>query len=343
VRLLIVKTSSMGDVVHATAVVHDILQALPDAEIDWLVEPVFADIVRLHPGVSQVLLLPWRKWRKQLLQRQTWAAMGQLRQHLRERRYDLVLDLQGLLKSAGWARQAQAPVAGYDRQSIREPLAAWAYARAATVRRDAQAVWRCRQLVAQHLGYALPDTPPVYELRPGDPVWQPAPGDEPGDAPGQVPAYAVLIPNASRPEKHWPVERWQAVGCALRDAGRVPVVLWGNAPEQQLAQRIAAGCGGQLPPFLKVGEMAALLAAARQVVGLDTGFTHLAAALGRPTVGIYCDHEPGLAGLSGTGPQASIGGKGQLPELEAVLRLVAAQTHEETPGRPKFPHPPRGA
>jgi len=318
-RLLIVKTSSMGDVVHATAVVHDIHQALPGTEIDWLVEPVFADIVRMHPGVRQVLLLPWRKWRKHLLERQTWAAMAQLRQRLRAARYDLVLDLQGLLKSACWARQARAPVAGYDRQSIREPLAALLYARGAAVRRDAQAVWRCRQLVASHLGYALPSTSPVFELQPSGPAWQPAPAGPAAEAP----PYAVLIPNASRASKHWPVDRWQAVGTVFRNQGRVPVVLWGSASEQLLAQDIAAGCGGQVPPFLKVGEMATLLSAAEQVVGLDTGFTHLAAALGRPTVGIYCDHEPGLAGLSGAGPLASIGGKGQLPELAAVLPLVA--------------------
>jgi heptosyltransferase-1 len=116
-----------------------------------------------------------------------------------------------------------------------------------------------------------------------------------------------------------------AVGRRLLECGWTPVVLWGRPDEQTLAERIAAGCEGDVPPFLKVGEMAAVLAGARQVVGLDTGFTHLAAALGRPTLGIYCDHEPGLAGITGPGPVASIGGKGQLPSRADVMALLEAQ------------------
>ena len=100
---------------------------------------------------------------------------------------------------------------------------------------------------------------------------------------------------------------------------------WGRPEEQSLAESIAASCEGDVPPFLKVDEMASVLAGAQQVVGLDTGFTHLAAALGRPTLGIYCDHEPGLAGLVGTGRVASIGGKGQVPTRNDVMALFERQ------------------
>jgi heptosyltransferase-1 len=103
------------------------------------------------------------------------------------------------------------------------------------------------------------------------------------------------------------------------------VLSWGSEAEQTLAERIAAGCDGVVPPWLKVGEMAAVLAGAQSIVGLDTGFTHLGAALGRPTVGIYCDHEPGHAGITGSGPVASLGGKGQVPRLADVLALLNAQ------------------
>ncbi len=324
-RLLIVKTSSMGDVVHATPVVSDVLRAHPAAHIDWLVEPRFAAIPRLHPGVQQVFELPWRKWRSQLFKGRTWQGMKALRLQLRAQRYDLVLDLQGLLKSALWARQAGAPVAGYDRNSIREPLAAWLYDQTAAVPRDVQAVRRNRCLAAAHLGYALPGGGAADG-------WGAAPGSSPdfglrAPAPGWVPKsrYAVLIPNASRAEKLWPERHWVAVGRRLLEQGWMPVVLWGSEAEQTLAERIAAGCEGDVPPFLTVGEMAAVLAGAQQVVGLDTGFTHLAAALGRPTLGVYCDHEPGLAGITGPGAVASIGGKGQVPSREAVLALLAQQ------------------
>jgi heptosyltransferase-1 len=185
-----------------------------------------------------------------------------------------------------------------------------AYHRTASVPKNLQAVQRNRLLAAAHLGYAPPTTPPDFGLRPPPGGWAP-----------RVP-YAVLIPNASRPEKLWPERSWVAVGQQLKARGWLPLVLWGRDDEQTLAERIAAGCEGDVPPFLKVGEMAAVLAGAQQVVGLDTGFTHLAAALGRPTVGIYCDHEPGLAGITGSGPVASIGGKGQVPGKNEVLALL---------------------
>jgi heptosyltransferase-1 len=311
--LLIVKTSSMGDVVHATAVVRDILHHDPATQIDWLVEAPFAAIPQMHPGVRRVLTMAWRKWRGQLTRSDTWDAMAALRAELHGGGYDLVLDLQGLVKSAWWARQTGAPVAGYDRASVREPMAAWAYARTAAVPRELHAVQRCRALAAAHLGYAVPQDAPDFGLRAPAPGWKPRS------------AYAVLIPNASRKEKLWPERHWVAVGRRLLDLGCRPVVLWGRDDEQTLAERIAAGCEGDVPPFLKVGEMAAVLAGARHVVGLDTGFTHLAAALGRPTLGIYCDHEPGLAGITGPGRVASIGGKGQVPSRAAVLALLEGQ------------------
>jgi heptosyltransferase I len=313
VRLLIVKTSSMGDVVHATAVVNDIHRQLPNVEIEWLVESAFAAIPQMHPGVHRVLPMAWRKWRKQLFSADTWRAMASLRSDLKRAHFDAVLDLQGLLKSALWARQTRAPVLGYDRASVREPLAALAYARKAAVAKNLHAVQRCRLLAAAHLGYAAPTSAPDFGLRAPAGSWQP-------NGP-----YAVLIPNASRPEKLWPERHWAVVGQRLRERGWLPVVLWGQADEQTLAERIAASCEGDVPPFLRVGDMAAVLAGAQQVVGLDTGFTHLAAALGRPTVGIYCDHEPGLAGITGPGLVASIGGKGQVPGKNEVLALLTAQ------------------
>lgn len=312
-RLLVVKTSSMGDVVHALPVIADLHRAQPDAQVDWLVEAPFAAIPQLCPGVARVLPMSWRKWRRALFSGATWRAMGALRDELRGARYDLVLDLQGLLKSALWARQAAAPVAGYDRASAREGAASFFYARTANVPRTLHAVDRNRRLAAAHLGYALPPGVPDFGLaRPGvmPAAWKPRG------------AYAVLIPNASRPEKLWPERHWIAVGRKLSEAGLRPVVLWGRDAEQTLAERIAEGCDGDVPPFLKVGEMAAVLAGAAQVVGLDTGFSHLAAAYGRPTIGIYCDHEPGLAGITGPGPVASLGGKGQVPGKVEVLALV---------------------
>ena len=312
-RILIVKTSSMGDVVHALPAVSDMLRALPGLQVDWLVEAAFAAIPDLHHGVAEVLPMAWRKWRKSLGDPRTRAAISLLRYELRREPYDLVLDLQGLLKSALWGLQARGPLVGYGLGSIREPAAALFYQRRATVPRDLQAVARNRRLAAAHLGYAMPDTPPDFGITAPVGGWQ------------LPPRCAALIPCASRPEKLWPEDRWIAVGQRLAAAGLTPVLVWGSADEHALARRIAAGCGGVVPPFLSVADTAAVLGQARQIVGLDTGFSHLGAAFGVPTVGIYCDHAPGLAGITGPGPVASVGGKGQVPSLAEVMAALALQ------------------
>jgi heptosyltransferase-1 len=313
VRILIVKTSSMGDVVHALPAVSDMLQARPDLQIDWLVEAPFAAIAQLHPGVHRVIAMSWRKWRRSLTSATTRAAIATFRAGLRATRYDLVLDLQGLVKSALWGIQAHGPLVGYGFGSSRERLACLFYSRRATVSRHLQAVDRNRQLAAAHMGYELPTTPPEFGIVAPPGTWRP-------ESPS-----AVLVPGASRPEKLWPEADWIAVGRDLNSAGLTPVVLWGNDEELARAQRIAAACGGLVPPFLAVADMAAVLGQAHQIVGLDTGFSHLGAAMGTPTVGIYCDHDPGLAGIIGPGPVASVGGRGKCPTLNEVLRPLHAQ------------------
>ena len=134
-------------------------------------------------------------------------------------------------------------------------------------------------------------------------------------------------PNASRPEKLWPEDAWIALGREWQARGRRPVILWGSPEEEARARRIAAGCEGSVPPFLSVGQTMPLLAGALEVIGLDTGLTHLAAAFGPPTLGIYCDHDPGLAGVTGPGRVASVGGKGVVPGLDQVQRALADLQH----------------
>ena len=310
-RILVVKTSSMGDVVHATPAISDMAAARPGVQIDWLVEAPFAAIPALHPAVTRVLPMAWRKWRKSLFKGTTWSAMVGFRRMLREQPYDLVLDLQGLVKSALWAAQAEGSRAGYDRNSIWEPLASRFYDRVAAVPKSLHAIERCRRLAAAHVGYALPSTPPHFGLVAPRAGWMPKP-----------PRYAVLIPGASRPEKLWPEPDWVAVGQRLAQAGIAPVVFWGSAAEQARAERIAGPLGAEVPPFLSVHDAAGVLGHAQIVVGLDTGFSHLAAALGVATLGIFCDHEPSQAGITGDGFARSLGGVGQVPSLADALAWV---------------------
>lgn len=312
-KILLVKTTSMGDVVHTLPVVSDILQAHPDAQIDWLVEAPFAAIARLHPGVRRVIPIAWRKWRKALFKRPTWQAMGEVRRQLQAEPYDLVIDLQGLLKSVLWARMAHGPLHGYDAASIREPLAARFYRHGHAVARDQQAVARSRQLAAQALGLPAPSGAPRFGVQAQPAEW---PGRQAGGR------YAVLIPCASRLAKRWPAEGWQQVGERLRQEGLDLVILWGSKDEQALAQELAGPLQAEVPPFLTVAQAAGLLGHAEVVVGLDTGFTHLAAAFSVPTIGIYCDHSPGLAGVTGAGFTRSLGGKGTPPATQDVLAAL---------------------
>lgn len=310
-RILIVKTSSMGDVVHALPAISDMAHAIPGIQIDWVVERGFASMPAQHRAVNRVIPLQWRKWRKSLRSVETRQALAAWRADMARERYDLIIDMQGLVKSAMFACFARGPRGGYDWHSIREPIASWLYARKASVSKELHAIDRCRQLAAQLLGYAIPSTPPDFGLRASTPDWSPP---EP---------FAVLIPCASRPEKLWPQEDWIEIGRTLRRQGMAVAIMWGSAAEQHLAQAIAAQCEGVVPPFLTVEQAANTLAHAQVVVGLDTGMSHLAAAHGRPTIGIYCDHEPGLAGLRGSGPVISLGGKGKIPTLSEVQKALA--------------------
>ncbi len=302
----------MGDVVHTMPAISDIAANVPNAQIDWLIEATFAALPAMHPAIHTVIPIAWRQWRKRLFAADTRAALAAARAQLNTERYDLIIDFQGLLKSALWATQARGVRAGYDWASAREPLASLFYAKREAVAVAQHAVARSRQLAAAHLCYAVSAAQRFGLLAP-DAVWKP-----------HTSRYAVLITGASRTEKLWPGSSWQAIAATLTAQGFALVWLWGSADEGQRAQRLAVVSGGEVPPFLTVKDASAVLAGASLCVGLDTGFTHMAAAFGVATIGIYCDHEPGLVGITGEGYVASVGGRGLLPTVDAVQTLTRA-------------------
>ena len=300
----------MGDVVHTMPAITDIAANVPNAQIDWLVEAPFAALPAMHPAIRTVIPIAWRKWRKSLFAADTRAALAAARAQLKAEQYDLVIDFQGLLKSALWATQARGPRAGYDWASAREPLASLFYSKRAAVAVDQHAVERSRQLAAALLKYTVTGSQ-RFGLQAPAAGWQP-----------QEKRYAVLITGASRPEKLWPEVSWQAVAETLTARGLALVWLWGSTDEGERSKRLAAVAGGEVPPFLTVKDASAVLAGAASCVGLDTGFTHIAAAFGVSTVGIYCDHDPGLVGIVGSGHVASTGGRRIVPTVADVLALL---------------------
>jgi heptosyltransferase-1 len=303
-RILFVKTSSLGDVVHHCPAVSDAARALEGAQIDWVLEEAFAGVARLHRAVRRVIPLALRRWRRAPWRASVWSEIAELRRELRTERYDAVIDTQGLLKSALVSSRAFGTKHGMDRASAREPIAARFYDVAHAVPRALHAVERNRRLTAAALGYSL-DAAPEYGLKA-------APGAGNG-------AYAVLLTMTSRADKLWPEERWIELGRALA----LPVVLpWGSAAERERAERVARGIGqaAGVPQRMAIDALAELLSNAKAVAGLDTGLTHLAAALDVPTVGIYCASDPALTGLYGAPRARNVGAPGKPPQVFEVLK-----------------------
>lgn len=291
-RVLIVRLSSFGDVVHTYPALSDLLRARPEVELDWLVDESLAGFAGLHPAVSDVVPYPERRLRwPPTLWPSRWQTRSRLRRHLQERRYDLVVDLQGLLKSASVARLAGVPVAGYDQRSIREPLASRFYAQRHAVARDLHAVERNRQLLAAALDYEVADGLGVYGLA--------AAG---GPTVGGLPPRACLfVHSASWPSKLWPEQDWRQLAKHISAQGMHMVMAWGNETERSRAERIAAGNASShvLPARLDGLALAGVVRQMQFAVGVDSGLMHLATALGVPGVWMFGPTDPGLTGPYG--------------------------------------------
>jgi len=311
--ILLIKTSSLGDVVHNLPVASDIRARFPRARIDWVVEEAYRDIVGMHPAVHRAIPVALRRWRGNVLKPVHWREFGQFRRALSGMRYDCVIDTQGLIKSALLARAASGTRHGYAAASAREPLAAKFYDVVHLVPRDLHAVTRNRRLAALALGYELP---PAIDYGIAAPA---------GAGPVESRAYCVLLHATSRADKLWPESAWERLGSELARRGYALMLPWGDAPERARSERLARALPAAIvPPALGILDMAGLLAGARAVVGVDTGLTHLAAALGRSVVALYCGTRPGLTGVyAGPGTRVrNLGDAGAVPEVAEVLAAL---------------------
>ncbi|PAU56315.1 lipopolysaccharide heptosyltransferase I [Pseudomonas indica] len=326
-RVLLIKTSSLGDVIHTLPALTDAARVIPGIQFDWVVEEGFAEIPAWHPAVARVIPVAIRRWRKNLWQTLRNGEWRRFKQRLREAKYDLVIDAQGLLKSAWLTRYVKAPVAGLDRESAREPLASRFYDRAYPVPREQHALERVRQLFAQALDYPLPDGIGDYGLdrtQLADPSAQP---------------YLLFLHGTTWPSKHWPEANWRQLAERMSELGWAIRLPWGNDTEKARAERIVAGLdNAAVLPRLNLAGVAKVIAGARACVAVDTGLGHLAAALDVPTLSLYGPTRPERVGAYGrsqvhlcaSGPNAGSGDRykpcfDDLPaervatELEALL------------------------
>ncbi|WP_371879908.1 lipopolysaccharide heptosyltransferase I [Caballeronia sp. S22] len=313
-RILVVKVTSMGDVIQAQAVVADLHRAFPGVQIDWAVDEAFADILRWNPGISRVLYAPLRRFKK-TRSAKDFAAIWASIKELRRERYDAVFDLHGVYKSAIISFLARAKRRfGYDNVNLGERGAAFAYSDRFAPRHDRNAWDGMRRALSEALDYPIEPVPSIVLTVP-----------QPAVPPGTVrhAPYALLFHATSKEEKKWPVENWIAVGQSLVECGVTPLLPWGTDAERDNAEAIARGVpGAHVLPKMSVVELAQCIQLSALVVGTDTGLVHLASALRRPTVMIFSATSRPLFGIDIPDLCISIGDDGRPPSVAEALDAI---------------------
>ncbi len=313
-RVLLVKMSSLGDVVHTLPALTDAAGALAGLRVDWVVEEAFTEIPAWHPAVDRVIPVALRRWRKRPLHSLRGPQWARFRAELAERRYDAVIDAQGLLKSAVVARLVSAPCYGLDRRSAREGIASLAYQHRVHVPRDMHAVERTRQLFARSLRYKLPDTTGNYGVRPGLQALA---------VPSTGPSL-LFFHGTARREKLWPREHWVELVLLAAGEGYRVLLPWGNEVERERAAWIARHSpAARVLPRMGLGDLAGRLLAARGAVAVDTGLGHLAAALDVPTVSLYGPTSTHLVGAYGK-HQVHVRSPAQSGDPADLMRAITA-------------------
>jgi heptosyltransferase-1 len=316
-RVLIVKTSSMGDVLHTLPALTDAMQAIPGIRFDWVVEEGFAQIPTWHPAVGKVLPVAIRRWRKNWFSAPIKAERKSFYQALRSQQYDLVIDAQGLIKSAALVtRKARGIKHGMNWVSAREPLASLFYNKRHAIAKRQHAVERTRELFAKSIGYLKPNQQGDYAIARHFLAVAPADANQ----------YVVFLHATTRDEKHWPEAHWRDLIQLMHNSGLRIKLPWGALHEQDRAVRLAAGFDFvDVLPRLSLEEVAEQLAGARAVISVDTGLSHLTAALDRPNITLYGPTDPGLIGGYGQNQHEITGAGNNMANISAADVFSALQ------------------
>lgn len=330
IKILLIKTSSLGDIIHTLPALTDAAQAIPQIAFDWVVEEGFAEIPGWHANVHRIIPVAWRRWRKSLLKNCYHGNIRAFYHQLREKTYDYVLDAQGLLKSALIARLSRGQRCGLDFRSARETMAAFFYQRRVAVNFQQHAVTRMRQLFALSLGYSLSEMKPNYGIN--------IPGLSMNTADERVPQILFLHGTAQK-KKEWAEHYWRSLAKKCVSEGKEVLLPWGNLQEQQRAERIASGIPKvSVLPKASLLDLATILKQVCCVVAVDTGLGHLAAALGTPTISLYGPTDPKFIGTCGNHqvhlrPPLRANGMGDMldlfPEMvwESLTRILSYNEH----------------
>lgn len=304
-KLLIVKTSSLGDIVHMLPAVTDLHTRFPDWQIDWVVEENFAEIPQWHPAVTEVFPVAIRRWRKSLLSKGTRQEIKNFKAQLASTPYDLIIDAQGLLKSALITRWAKGKRVGFDFAHAREPLASFAYQQRLGLGKNTHAVKRNRLLAAGSLEYSISDMPLDYGI-------QIAPANPHGER------FIMALHGTSRVDKEWSIEHWRHLLTTLKSSALKVYMPWGNQRELDRANILAGEFASvRVLPKSTLTELAQLIAGSVGVIGMDTGLMHIAAALGKSGVALYPVTYPELTGAL------------RSPQAKGALSTLAGQSTQD--------------
>lgn len=279
----------MGDVVHTLPALTDAMRAIPGIKFDWVVEEKFQVIPQWHPAVERVIPIQLRRWKKNKNYnlRVLFKSLKKFHQTLNQVSYDLVIDAQGLFKSALITGFIKSPSVGYDKSSIREKWASLFYKKKYTVSKNQHAVERIRQLFSEALYYPRSTTMADYGV------------DKTCWLDNTLSPYVLFFHGTTWANKHWPETYWKTLIQLLNQQHLNIKLAWGTQEEYARSLRLAQHAKAEVLPDLNIEGLAPVIANASAVVAVDTGLCHLASALNIPTVGLFGPTDPEKTGLMG--------------------------------------------
>ena len=289
-KVLIIKTSSLGDILHTLPALTDASYANPEISFDWVVEEAFAEVPAWHPTVKEIIPVALRRWRKNPVRSLFSKEFRDFWKRLRAKKYAMIIDAQGLIKSAILARMCKGLRVGLNSKSVTEKLASFAYQKKIALDKNAHAVDRMRSIFSHALEYEIPKTAPDYGLSRNF-------FRQDNKVQGN---YVVFVHGTTWKTKFWPDSCWSDLAKLIETAGLKICLPWASAAEQHRAQYIASCCSTAVVlPRMTLKEIAGVLAGAKAVVSIDTGLGHLSAALDVPTISLYGPTLPSCTGTIG--------------------------------------------
>lgn len=291
-RVLIVKVSSLGDIIHTLPAVTDAKKAHPNVVFDWVVEENFIEVPSWHPAINKVIPVALRRWRLNLLKTYLNREFLSFKKTLQNVHYDLVIDAQGLIKSGIISRLSRGLTVGLSNRTIREPLASLFYNKAYSVSWEKHAVDRIRQLFSRALNYEYDNYPLDYGIK-----FEKNNANDTGTKKNDI----VFLHGTTRVNKYWPKEKWRDLAKLATDYGCYVVLPWGTSEEKKRAEFIGEkNLKVKILGKKSLSDLAIAINKSKGVVAVDTGLGHLSAALSKSTVSLYGPTNPALCGTYGT-------------------------------------------